>query len=101
VSLSPNTLNFGTTPIGTTSASKSVTVTNNNQSSAVSLNPIVASGNYKISTTTCTSSLAAKSKCTFSVDFAPTAAGSINGVASVSYSTLGSPQVVNLSGTGQ
>jgi hypothetical protein len=101
VSLSPNTLNFGTVAIGTSSAAKSVTVTNNNQSSAVSLNPIVASGNYKISATTCTSSLGAKSKCTFSVAFAPTTAGSINGVASVSYSTLGSPQVVNLSGTGK
>jgi len=101
VSLSPNALNFGTIAVGATSPLKSVTVTNKNQTSAVTLNPIVASGDYKISATTCTSSLAAKSTCTFSVVFAPTASGVINGVASVSYASLGSPQVVNLSGTGQ
>ena len=47
------------------------------------------------------SGIAAKSKCTFSVSFAPLATGLINGVASVSYASGGSPQVVSLSGTGQ
>ena len=101
ISLSPNSLNFGAIAVGSTSSAKSVTVTNDNQSSAVSLNPIVASGNFKISSTTCTSSLAAKSKCAFSVEFAPTASVNVSGVASVSYGSLGSPQVVNLSGSGQ
>lgn len=99
ISLSPNALNFGAIQVGATSSAKTVTVTNNNQSSAVSLNPIVASGNFKISATTCTSSLAAKNKCTFSVEFAPTAPVNVSGVASVSYGSLGSPQVVNLSGS--
>jgi hypothetical protein len=88
--------------VGMTSPSKAVTVTNNSQSSAVTLNlPILASGDYKIVSTTCTGSLAAKSKCSFSVTFSPTAKVAISGVASVSYKSLGSPQVVDLTGTGQ
>jgi len=101
VSLSPGTLNFGTVTVGTVSASKTVTLTNNNQSSAVTLNGIAISGDYKVAAGTCTGSIAAKSKCTFSVNFAPLATGLINGVVSVSYASGGSPQVVNLSGTGQ
>jgi Big-like domain-containing protein/centrosomal CEP192-like protein/beta-propeller repeat-containing protein/ASPM-SPD-2-Hydin domain-containing protein/HYDIN/CFA65/VesB family protein len=101
VSLSPTTLNFGTITVGTVSASKTVTLTNNNQSSAVTLNGIAVSGDYKVAAGTCTGSIAAKSKCTFSVSFAPTATGTINGVVSVSYASSGSPQVVNLTGTGQ
>ena len=101
ISLSPNTLNFGAITVGTTSTAKTVTVTNNNQSSPVTLNPVVASGNFKISGTTCSSSLASKSKCMFSIEFAPTAPVRVTGVASVSYGSLGTPQVVNLSGSGQ
>ena len=99
ISLSPNSLNFGAISVGSTSSAKTVTVTNNNQGSAVSLKPIVASGMFRISSTNCTSSLVAKSKCTFSVVFAPTAPVNVSGVASVSYGSLGSPQVVNLSGS--
>jgi hypothetical protein len=101
VSLSPSSLNFGTVSKNTVSAAKTITVTNNNQSTAVSVTGIAVSGDYKIAANACTGSIAAKSKCTFSVSFAPTATGVINGVASVSYASGGSPQVVNLSGTGQ
>jgi hypothetical protein len=101
VSLSPSSLNFGTVTKNTVSAAKTITVTNNNQSTAVTITGIAVSGDYKFAAGTCTGSIAAKSKCTFSVSFAPTAIGIINGVASVSYASGGSPQVVSLSGTGQ
>ncbi len=101
VSLSPSSLNFGTVSVNAMSAPKNVTVTNNNQTTAVTLNRVAVSGDYMISANTCSGSLAAKSKCTFSVTFAPTAKGVIGGVASVSYGSSGSPQVVNLSATGQ
>jgi hypothetical protein len=83
------------------SAPKTITVSNNNQSTAVTITGIAVSGDYKFAAGTCTGSIAAKSKCTFSVSFAPTATGVINGLTSVSYASGGSPQVVNLSGTGQ
>lgn len=101
VSLSPSTLNFGTVSKNTVSAPKTITVTNNNQSTAVSITGIAVSGDYKFAAGTCTGSVAAKSKCTFTVSFAPLATGLINGVVSVSYASGGSPEVVNLSGTGQ
>jgi len=101
VSLSPSSLNFGTVSKNTVSAPKTITVTNDNQSTAVTITGIAVSGDYKVAAGTCTGSIVAKSKCTFSVSFAPTATGVINGVVSVSYASGGSPQVVNLSGTGQ
>jgi hypothetical protein len=101
VSLSPSSLNFGTVSKNTVSAPKTITVSNNNQSTAVTITGIAVSGDYKFAAGTCAGSIAAKSKCTFSVSFAPTATGVINGVTSVSYASGGSPQVVNLSGTGQ
>jgi Bacterial Ig-like domain (group 3)/Abnormal spindle-like microcephaly-assoc'd, ASPM-SPD-2-Hydin len=101
VSLSPSSLNFGTVSKNTVSAAKTITVTNNNHSTAVTLNGFAVSGDYKVMANNCPLSLAAKSSCSFSVSFAPTAAGVINGVASVSYASSGSPQVVGLTGTGQ
>jgi hypothetical protein len=101
VSLSPSSLNFGTVTKNTVSAPKTITVTNNNQSTAVTITGIAVSGDYKFAAGTCTGSIAAKSKCTFSVSFAPSATGVINGVTSVSYASGDSPQVVSLSGTGQ
>jgi len=101
VSLSPGSLNFGTVSKNTVSAPKTITVTNNNQSTAVTITRIAVSGDYKFAAGTCVGSIAAKSKCTFSVTFAPTVTGTINGVVSVAYASSGSPQVVDLTGTGQ
>jgi hypothetical protein len=68
----------------------------------VALNNIVISttGDFAVSATTCTTSLAAKGKCLISVTFAPTAAGARAGQLSVSDSASNSPQTVTLSGTG-
>jgi hypothetical protein len=100
LSISPATLAFGTVVVGTTSAAKTVTLTNN-QSSTLSYS-FSASGNYAVSSTgtTCTGSLASKSKCNIVVKFSPTAAGAINGALTISDGTSLTPQLVTLSGTG-
>ena len=100
LSITPATLAFGTVAVGTTSASKTVSITNN-QSSTLSYS-FAASGNYAVASTgtTCTGTLASKGKCNIAVTFAPTAAGAINGGLAISDSTSFSPQVVGLSGTG-
>lgn len=100
LSFSPTTLAFGTVAVGTTSAAKTVSVTNN-QSSTLSFT-FAASGNYAVSGTgtTCTGSLASKAKCNIAVTFTPTAAGAINGALTISDATSFSPQLVPLSGTG-
>ena len=100
ISITPATLSFGTVAVGTTSASKTISITNN-QSSTLSYS-FSASGNYAVASTgtTCTGSLASKGKCNIAVTFTPTAAGAVNGALSISDATTFSPQVVGLSGTG-
>jgi len=62
---------------------------------------ISTTGDFGISTTTCTTSLAAKGKCTISVTFAPTQTGTRTGQLSVSDSASNSPQTSALKGTGK
>ena len=103
VTFSPTSLTFAAQTVGTTSAPKTVTLTNN-QNSVLSLTSIVASGDYSAApggTTPCGSTLAALGKCTFNVTFTPSVTGTIKGAVTVTHGAAGSPQVVGLSGTGQ
>jgi hypothetical protein len=102
ITLSPTSINFGTVTVGSTSAVSVVTVTNN-LTTAVTINSVVASGDF-ISTTggaiPCGSSVLANSTCTLGVQFSPSVTGSISGALTFSYAAGSSPQVVSLSGTG-
>jgi hypothetical protein len=100
LTISPVTLSFGTVAVGTTSAAKTVSLTNN-QTSTLSF-AFSASGDYAISSsgTTCGASLASKAKCNIAVTFTPQAAGSVNGAVTITDGTSFSPQLATLSGTG-
>jgi Astacin (Peptidase family M12A)/Divergent InlB B-repeat domain/Abnormal spindle-like microcephaly-assoc'd, ASPM-SPD-2-Hydin len=100
LSFGPTKLAFGTQTVGSTSAAKIVTLTNN--STAVLSLTSTASGNYAITSTgtTCGASLAAKAKCNLAITFTPLANGSINGTVAVTNGTSYSPQLIPLSGTG-
>jgi hypothetical protein len=97
--LTPATGTYSARKVGTTSPVKLFTLTNKQ---SVALNNIASSttGDFSISTTTCTTSLAAKSKCTIGVTFTPTATGTRTGTLSVSDSASNSPQISTLTGTG-
>ncbi len=106
LSLSPTSLTFASQTVGTTSAPKTVTLTNN-LSTTLNVTGIAASGDYVVAgsgTTPCVitgMTLAAKAKCTFSVTFTPEQnASAISGVATVAYSGSFSPQEVGLTGAG-
>ncbi len=94
----PTSLTFSSTAIGTTSAAKTITLTNSN--AALTMGTITASGDYAVSATTCTGTIAASKTCTISVTFTPTVTGTIPGTLTVADSGSGSPQVIVLSGTG-
>jgi hypothetical protein len=103
VSFSPASLTFAVQAVGTTSASKTVTLTNN-QTVLLNITSITVSGDYAATpsgTTPCGASVAPKGKCTFQVTFAPTIAGTIKGAVDIVHDAPGSPQVVGLTGTGQ
>jgi uncharacterized repeat protein (TIGR03803 family) len=84
---------------GTTSSPKTFTLTNDQ---TVSLNNIVISttGDFAVSATTCSTSLAPSSKCAINVTFTPTQTGNRTGTLSVSDSANNSPQTSSLTGTG-
>ena len=98
-SLSTKTLAFGKLAAGTTSASKSVKLTNSG-SGPLSIGSIVASGDFSQSND-CGSSLAAGSNCTVNVTFNPSALGAVTGVLTFTDSADTSPQLVKLTGTGE
>ncbi|MBZ5658723.1 MAG: choice-of-anchor D domain-containing protein, partial [Acidobacteriia bacterium] len=98
--LTPATATYAAQTVGTTSAAKTFTLTNN---MTVALNniAIATTGDFAVSATTCTASLAAKGKCTISVTFTPTAVGTRTGKLSVSDTASNSPQTSSLTGTGK
>ena len=98
--LTPATHTFAATKVGSTSAAATFTLTNK-QAVALTGISISTTGDFSKSATTCTSSLAAKAKCTISVTFTPTATGARTGTLSVSDSAVGSPQTSSLKGTGK
>ena len=99
---SPSSLNFGTVKTGTTSATKTVTVTNTGLTTTT-INSVAISGNFALtSASTCKASttLTAGGKCTLVVTFTPAAKGSRTGQITLTDNALNSPQTIALSGTG-
>jgi hypothetical protein len=97
VVLSPVSLTFAATDVGSTSAVENITISNTG-GAAVTLQTPMMSGDFAISADTCGTTLAAGTGCTVSVVFRPTAAGVRSGTLSVT-DTVGT-QTAALSGTG-
>jgi len=103
VPLSPTSLSFSAQAVGTTSAPKTVTLTNNS-GGTLSISSLVASGDYSAvpsGGTPCGATVASGATCTFSVTFSPNLKGSISGAVTVTNSAPLSPAVMKLTGTGQ
>jgi uncharacterized repeat protein (TIGR03803 family) len=98
--LMPTTAFYGTWAVGTISAARTFTLTNNQSAVLTNIVPSTT-GDFAVSATTCTTSLAAKGTCTIAVTFTPTATGTRTGRLSVSDSASSSPQSAPLTGTGQ
>jgi hypothetical protein len=99
ISVSPSSLSFGNQLYQTTSASQTLTLTNNG-SSAVAINSASASGDFSVPTNNCPASLGGGLQCMVTVNFTPSVSGAITGDATLVYAGEGSPLRVSLSGTG-
>ena len=112
VRLSPTSLSFGAQPVGSSSL-KTVTLTNLGSTplsisslSVVSFAPLTPrgtkAGEFAIQSTSCVAggSVAGPGSCTIKVAFRPTVAGVRSATLVISDSDPGSPQTVNLRGTG-
>jgi Abnormal spindle-like microcephaly-assoc'd, ASPM-SPD-2-Hydin len=100
VALTPGSATYTARTVGTTSLPKVFTLKNNQ---SVALNGVVISttGDFNVSTTSCGASLAAKTNCTISVVFTPTAVGTRTGKLNVADDGSNSPQTSSLTGTGK
>ena len=103
VTLSPTSLTFASTTVGSTTAAQLVTVKNTGTATVTLTSETITGTNatsFLKSATTCGATLAAAASCTVSVEFKPTAAGALTGSLSVADNATGSPQTVKLTGTG-
>jgi hypothetical protein len=103
VTLAPTSLTFSGQAIGTSSAPKTVTLTNES-GGTLAISSLVASGDYSAipsGATPCGATVASGATCTFNVTFSPNVKGSISGAVTVSNSAPLSPAVMKLTGTGQ
>ncbi len=93
----PASLSFAGTDVGSSSAAKTVTVTNSG-TSAASVSGVAVTGDFS-QTNNC-SSVATGSSCTVNVTFKPTASGTRTGTLTVTSNANNSPATVSLTGSG-
>ena len=98
VLFAPGFLNVGNVIVGSKSAVKAITLTNNTGSTLTITNLSVSSSYSQ--TNTCGASVAKGANCTISVTFAPTTAGLTPGTLTITDSATNSPQTVPMTGTG-
>jgi hypothetical protein len=86
IALSPTALNFGSEPVGQTTAPQTITISNTS-TTVVNLTKIALGGalaDYTITANTCGGSLTGGTSCSVSITFHPTAKGTRNGKLNIS-----------------
>jgi len=96
---SPSSMNFGSVPVGTTSAATTFTVTNNGAADASGVSVSANLGDFLVSANMCSGTLAVGASCTFAGSFAPQAGGPRNG-SFVVQRQYGTGVNISASGTG-
>ncbi|HWW14100.1 MAG TPA: choice-of-anchor tandem repeat GloVer-containing protein [Candidatus Dormibacteraeota bacterium] len=97
--LTPTSATYAKQVVGTTSIAKTFTLYNYQNLTLTGI-AISTTGDFAVSTTTCSTNLAAKKGCKVSVTFTPTQIGTRTGTLSLSDSAGNSPQTATLTGTG-
>jgi len=99
LSYSPGDLNFG--PVNnTTTSTLTENVTVANGPVMISSAAVAGTGFFLDGTGTCPTSGSLSSACTYKVGFTPPSTGTYNGTLTITGTQTGSPQVINLSGSG-
>jgi hypothetical protein len=103
VTVLPGLLTY-TSPVGTTSAFQTVTITNVSTTNAIHITNLSLSGDFIQTSSTCPmnpASLAANTSCTLTISFNPSIGGVRDGQLQVYENDVAtSPQVINITGTG-
>jgi hypothetical protein len=100
MTVTPASLTFGSTMVGSAAASQNVTIGNvGNQALTLNANPFSVNGDFA-ETSNCPASLAVNTTCTLTVSFLPTQEGQRTGSISISSNSSSQFSSVNLTGTG-
>jgi hypothetical protein len=102
VTLSATSVAFGSQPVDTASAAKTVTLTNSGTASLTGLQISLAGANPTdyAGGNGCPLTLVAGANCTISVEFKPAVAGALTATVDIKDNAAGSPQTITLTGTG-
>lgn len=101
VTITPASLIFASTTVGSSSATQAITVKNTGAVAITSIAISITGANSAdfSDTTTCAATLAVGASCAITVTFKPTAAGTRTASVSIADNVTGSPQTVALTGT--
>jgi hypothetical protein len=97
MAVSPASLTFAPSPVGSQSSTQAVTITNNGMNPEVITSPRVT-GDFMLASSNC-GQIAPSASCSVKVAFTPTSSGALTGVLQVTLSA-GTEQTVPLNGTG-
>jgi hypothetical protein len=97
--LKPNSLNFGSQAVGTSSPPLTVTLTNKSASTLTFGGSIVVSGDFS-ETDNCVGGVISSGNCTINVVFTPSITGTRKGTLVLNTNDISSPTTFNLTGTG-
>ncbi len=98
LSLSPSSLMFPPSSVGTTSAAQAITLTNGGNAPVI-ISAVQVTGDFVATDNNC-GTVPAYGMCTVQVGFTPDSSGTLTGTVQFLDSVSGSPQVVTLSGSG-
>jgi Abnormal spindle-like microcephaly-assoc'd, ASPM-SPD-2-Hydin/Beta-propeller repeat len=98
VTLSSESQDFGSVPIGSTSSQRMVTVMNVGNA-PLTVTSVTTSGEFA-QTNNCNTSVLQNEDCTIVLTFSPTAGGTQTGSLTITSNATGSPQTVSLTGVG-
>ncbi len=98
VSLFPSTIDFGDTPIGTSTAPIPSTLTNTGNAT-LTITSIAVDGDFS-QTNTCGATVAAGASCVISTTFTPTEEGTLTGQVTITNNAPASPDYIDLTGIG-
>jgi Abnormal spindle-like microcephaly-assoc'd, ASPM-SPD-2-Hydin len=103
VSLSPNSVTFGSQSVNTASAPQTIRLTNNGNTvlTITSISIAGASAGDFAQSNSCGTALPTSGSCLISVTFTPSATGIRTGVLTIMDNASNSPQTASLTGTGQ
>ena len=99
-SLDATSFDYGARPVGTTSPPHTFTLSNLGTAN-LDIASLTPSGDFTISATTCSGSIAPSGPCTIDVVFSPSTGGPLDGSVVITDTAAGSPRTISLHGFGQ